>query len=184
MAQARSETAMPVGVPLFSIGYKAKPYAGKELVKKELEAGILLQMLFGTVSPLYRELFDEGLVNSQFSSEVFSGDGFFSCIIGGESKQPDEVFARIQREVARAAQQGLDKALFDTIKKQRYGSMVRSMNNVEYCSELMLNAHLYGVNAFDSAQALADLTFESLSRSLPELLDNTKTAISIVAANQ
>ncbi|MFT3951047.1 MAG: pitrilysin family protein [Oscillospiraceae bacterium] len=183
-AQARVELTMPVGLPLFDIGFKCEPAAGMALVKQELEAAILLQLLFGATSPLYQELFDEGLINSQFGTEVFSGEGFFALICGGESRDPDEVFARIKKEIARVKTEGLDREMFDIIKKSHYGSMIRSFNSTERCADLMLNAHFAGVTAFASVEAMADISFEGITDSLKTLFDTAKCTISVVSAQK
>ena len=53
-----------VGTPLFSVGFKCPVFKGTEMVKMEVCAGILLQMLFGSMSRWYKELFEEGLILS------------------------------------------------------------------------------------------------------------------------
>ena len=58
---------LPVGMPLFNIGFKAKPSSGKELVRNEMLASIALSLIAGSTSPLYKEMFDDGLINSSFS---------------------------------------------------------------------------------------------------------------------
>lgn len=174
---------LPVGMPLFNIGFKAKPRSVKELVRNEMLASIALSLIAGSTSPLYKEMFDDGLINSSFFSEVFTGDGYFVNILGGESKNPEEVFRKVIAEIERVKVDGLDKERFDIIKKSKYGQIIRSFNNVEACASLMLNSHFIGVDAFETLETLAAIKLEDVQDSLSELFDTSKAAISIIKAN-
>lgn len=174
---------LPVGMPLFNIGFKAKPSSGKELVRNEMLASIALSLIAGSTSPLYKEMFDDGLINSSFFSEVFTGDGYFVNILGGESKNPDEVFKKVIAKIERVKVDGLDKERFEIIKKSKYGQIIRSFNNVEACASLMLNSHFIGVDAFETLETLATIKLEDVQNSLSELFDTSKAAISIIKAN-
>lgn len=175
---------MPVGTPLFAIGYKSVPFEGKERIKKELEASILLNLICGSTSELYKELYDEGLINSNFSTEVDSGDGFFASVFSGESKNPQEVLKRIKAEVERIKTDGIDSDLFEIIKKAEYGKLISGLNSAEKCATLMLEADLLvGVDAFENVEALANITENDMMNSIDILFDNKKSAISIVESN-
>ncbi len=171
---------LPVGIPLFSIGFKSEPKSGIELLKAEIAASILLSLIAGATSPLYKDMYDEGLINSSFSSEVFTGDGYFACILGGESKNPHEIQKRLLAEIERLKAEGLDEERFDIIKKSKYGQLIRSFNNVEVCASLMLNSHFTGVEAFDTVEVLASITFDDINSQLNTLFDSQKVAISII----
>lgn len=174
---------LPVGTPLFHIGFKAKPLDGIELVRAEMVSSILLSLMFGSTSPLYKQLTEEGLINSSFSSEVFTGDGYFANIVGGESRNPNEVMNRVIAEIKRVKSEGLDEERFNIIKKSKYGQLIRGFNNVEACASLMLNSHFVGVSAFETVEILAGINFEDVKNALDELFDTEKSAISIIKAN-
>lgn len=175
---------MPVGTPLFAIGYKSVPFDGKERVKKELEASILLNLICGSTSELYKELYDEGLINSNFYTEVDSGDGFFASIFSGESKSPQEVFKRIKDEIERIKKEGIDPDLFEIIKKAEYGKLISGLNSAEKCATLMFESDLLiGVDAFENIESLASINEKDIMDCIDILFDNSKTAISIVESN-
>ena len=174
---------LPVGTPLFGIGFKTKPVSGSKAIKTEMEASILLSLIAGSTSILYKQLFDEGLINSSFSSEVFSGDGYFANIFSGESKNPREVLSRLVAEIERVKTNGLDREQYEIIKKSKYGQLVRSFNNVEACASLMLNSHFVGVNAFENVEVLANITFEDVQNRLYDLFNTENVSISIVERN-
>ncbi len=171
---------LPVGTPLFQLGFKVKPASGKELVKMEILASILLSLVAGSTSPLYKQMTDEGIINSSFSSEAFTGDSYFTCIFGGESKNPKAVKDRIIEEIKRVKKEGLDKERFDIIKKTKYGQMVKSFNNVSNCASIMINSAMGGVEAFEIVEVLANTTFEEVEQSIDMLLDTSKVSLSVV----
>lgn len=171
---------MKVSMPIFYIGYKCEPKKGRELLKAQATASILINLIMGTTSKLYKELTEEGLINSQFGTEIFFGDGYFTCICGGESKNPQLVKERIFAEIERLKSEGLDREQFEILKKSVYGGIIRGFNNSESCVSLMLNADFLGFDPFDDVETYANLTFEDVSKGLYEFFDSEKAAISIV----
>lgn len=175
---------MEVGTPLFAIGYKSVPFDGKDRIRKELEASILLNLICGSTSELYKSLYDEGLINSNFYTEVDSGDGFFASVFSGESKNPQKVFERIKEEILRIKSEGIDSDMFEIIKKAEYGKLISGLNSAEKCATLMFESDLLiGVDAFENIEALASITEQNILESIDVLFDNNKSAISIVEAN-
>ena len=66
-------------------------------------------------SVLYRSMMEEGLLNASFATEVFSGDGYFTEVFGGESKNPREVMNRIVKETDRIKTEGMARSLYENI---------------------------------------------------------------------
>ena len=183
VSQKYIEEIMPVGTTLFNIGYKVPAKGKEELVKAELESSILLQLMLGSGSPLYKELFDEGLINSQFTSEVFYGSGFFANLVGGESKDPEMVYNRINEEIARYKNEGFDEEKFRIIKNSMYGTMIRSFENVESCANAMLGSYILGdLSAYAPLEALAKITINDIENDLIELFNTDYSALSVVKA--
>lgn len=169
-----------VGVPIFNLGYKCKPYTGYELLKKEQTATILLRLLAGNTSKLYNDLTNEGLINSSFEFEAFLSGYTFNIIFNGESKQPRVVRERIDAEIERLKAEGLDREEFEMIKKGMYGYLVKSYDNVSTCAEYLLNAHFVGIDVFDMQRSLSEITYEDVQNGLYEFFDKSKSAISII----
>jgi len=173
---------MSVGIPIFNIGYKSAPGSGYEGLKTELEAFVALSVISDPASPLYRSMMEEGLINASFSTEVFSGDGYFTAIFGGESNNPEEVFERVKKEIARIKSEGMDRSLYENIKKYTYGSSIRELSNPEAVSSLMINSYFSDVSPFDSIKVLTEMTYEDVMKFISERLDPEKAALSVVEA--
>lgn len=140
----------------------------------------MLSLLGDESSNLYKKLYEEGLINSSFGSEVFSGDGYFCSIFGGESRNPREVLSRIIDEIEKAKVEGLDKERFELIKKSYYGSQIREFNNVESVATSMLNARMDGVTPFDLIETVAAVTYEDVQKRLFKQLNTENVTLSII----
>lgn len=175
------EDSLPVGTPLFILGFKIKPKSGKELVKAELLASTLLDALLGPASGLYNEMLNDGLINSEFETDApFNGDGYFVLSCGGESHDPEQVRDRILAELARAKEEGFDRESFERIKRVHYGSMIRSLSNVEANASMMLNAYMAGLAPFTSIETLAEITYEDAWQFLRDEIDLDRHVLSVV----
>lgn len=180
VAMKKIVCTFPVGLPLFNIGFKAKPVEGEEFEKRSLLSSILMQMIMGQTSKLYQELFEEGLINSQFGVSLFCGDGYFTNIFSGESKDPEEVYRRICLEIERLDKEGLDPEEFEIHRKAKYGGFVRSTANAEACADAMLASYTNGISAFSRVDILAEITVEDAQQALKKLFNSEYSAISIV----
>lgn len=167
-----------VGVPLFDIGFKLPTFKGRELIKMETATGILMQMMFGTISPFYKNLFDNGLINSQFSYENFDR-GVNACILSGESKDPYAVLEKAVETIKNAKKNGLDREQFEMLKKSKYGGIIRGFNNVGNCTDLMMGMYFADVDAFSLVEELADLTYDDCCKALNKF-DTDNVSISII----
>lgn len=178
----RSETVetAAVGQPLFHIGIKCAPKTGYESLKARMEAHVAMCVLAGTSSPLYQEMLSEALINAQFSTEIFNGNGFFTIIIGGESENPREVRDRVLSAIKQAQKQGLNPALFDEYKKNTYGSLVRKLNNVSAVTNSLVASHMEECGLYDAMQVLCHMTLEDCNRYVREEIDVQRATLSII----
>src|SRR5699024_342715 len=90
LARPQKTLRMAVAKPCFGIGYKEAPLAPGD-GRTEALYDLILCCLCGGMSPLYRRLYDEGLVNPGFGGEVLRADGCCCILFTGESDQPDTV---------------------------------------------------------------------------------------------
>ncbi|WP_298483434.1 EF-P 5-aminopentanol modification-associated protein YfmH [uncultured Ruminococcus sp.] len=178
----RSETVetAAVGQPLFHIGFKCAPKTGAENLQAQIEAHIAMRVLAGTSSPLYQELLQEGLINPTFSTEIFNGDGFFTVIFGGESRDPRAVRDRIAAALTNAQETGLDESLFNEFKKSTYGALVRELNNVSSVTNSMIASHMAGYGLYDTLRVLSELKLEDCNRFLRQEMDINRMTLSII----
>ena len=175
------EDTLPVGTPIFSLGFKLQPKSGMELVRAVMLADISFDAILGSSSRLYNDLLSEGLINFEFSADTpFTGDGYFVLSVTGESRSPEIVRDRILAELERVQKEGVDREIFERIKRVNYGSTIRSFSNVEANASMMLHSYMCGVPPFATADILASLTYGDACDFLRESLDLGEHVLSVV----
>lgn len=171
---------LDVATPLFSIGFKEVPDSKENFMKGDLMNEIILDVVAGESSQTYRDLYDAGLINQTFGTEVFSGDGYLSSIFAGESEDPDEVYRRLCAAIKKIKETGLPKEEFERSRRSIYGKYVRAFENVEVLSSAMVTAHFGGCGIYDLVEMLADMTYEEANQRFLNMLCDEYSTVSIV----
>ncbi|MGN1416766.1 MAG: EF-P 5-aminopentanol modification-associated protein YfmH [Oscillospiraceae bacterium] len=172
--------SMEVAVPIFNLGYKCAALEGREMLKAEVETNLVMYLLAEKTSDFYKKLYDDGLINSTFSTEVFSGDGFFMPIFGGESRDPEKVMELINAEIERCKIEGFDREQFENAKKAYYGSLVKDLNSPSDIATNMINKTMCGLTAFDELEIAAAVTLEDVENRLKAQFDTSRGVLSII----
>ena len=165
----RSELRMAVAKPLLGLGFKEAPIRQGDL-KTELVFDILTDLVCGGMTPLYRRLYDEGLVGADFSGEYVSVDGAACILFGGETSDPERVRGLLLDEIGRLRRDGVDRELFRLCKNAMYGDLVRDLESVEASASSMASMFLRGVSLEATADAMAALRAEDVDEALETLL--------------
>ncbi len=171
---------LEIAMPMFHVGFKAKPEKGLDAVRAEIETNFVLSLLADESSDFYKKLYDDGIINTSFSSEVFMGDGYFCSIFAGESRNPRLVRDKIIEEVNRCKKEGLDEERFNIIKKAYYGALIRDLNDAEAIATIMLNAGMEKLSAFDVIETVAAVTFEDVQKRLQKQFNTANVTLSII----
>ncbi len=174
---------LAVSVPMFCIGFKEKPAEGEMLCKNEIMSEMLLELIAGEGSGLYRELYDSGLINNSFDTEVLSVRGCFAEMIEGESKSPQTVYEKIKQEAEKLKSSGVCAEEFERVKKLIYGRNVRRFNSVENVAGALVNSHFSDVSVYDTIEAAAKITLDELNEYLSRSFDVGKSALSVIMPN-
>ncbi len=174
------EQKLAVAQPLFCFGYKETVELPERRVKEKIATNLLMEIIAGDASPLYKKLINEGLINDEFSFEYFTGHGYASVIFEGESSNPKRVAEEIKAEITRIKADGIDKKLFSALRCGMYGAAVRAFNSVESIATQMVGCAMSDSKLFDELKYLKKITAEDVYKRL-SLLDNEKTVLSVVS---
>jgi predicted Zn-dependent peptidase len=178
--EKRVEQKLPVALPLFQIGFKGEAGTEAENVRGQVIDEVLLDIIAGEASPLYRRLYDEGLINQTFGSEAMASRDYALCMFAGESRDPDRVFEEIKAEIARLRESGIDKAAFERVKKAVWGRYVGLYGKVEAVAGLMVAAHFAELPLYALLDMAASLTLEEANVRLLRNFDIDRAALSVV----
>ena len=173
---------LEVVIPLFCFGYKEKTEKPLSL-KKRICTSVLLDMIIGDASPLYKKLVNEGLINDEFTFEYFNGPGYASVIFEGESQNPQRVADEIKAEISRLKEEGLNKKLFNAVRSNFYGNAIRNYNSIESIAMDLVECAMSGHDLFDEIKYLKAITVEDVAKRLA-VLDNDKTVLSVIVPKE
>lgn len=179
--RTRTRRRMAVGKTQFSIGFKSEPVRGMERLRQSLLASLTADLLIGPVSPLYQRLLEEGLINDTLDTDCFSGDGWFAVLAEGESDDPEAVLEALLEEIRRTEQAGIDRVLFETLKRASYGDTLISMNHPESACSAMLDSFIWdGISPFARTEVLAQLHAEDAAACLRERFCADRLCLSVI----
>ncbi|MDR1927481.1 MAG: insulinase family protein [Oscillospiraceae bacterium] len=179
-AQTYTERRMPVAVPRFMLGWK-EALEQPELSEEEtVLADLILDALTGECSALYEQLLGQGLINTGFDCEFFSGYDYACSLFGGESKQPKQAAALVEQTLLEASAKGLDAEDFECARKKAYGRLVMEYNDIEDLALRMTDAYFAGNDLFARARALRDVTLEQANGRLRRMFRPGWTALSVI----
>ena len=173
-----TEQALEVAQPMFCFGFK-EAYEGEISLKEKIVTSLLLGIISGEASPLYRDLTNEGLINDEFDTEHFCGNGYSALLFEGESKDPKAVAEAIKNEINRLKNEGIDRKLFSAVRAGMYGSAIRLFNNVESIAMQMTDCAMNGYGIFDEIKYLKSVTAEDVMKKLNSL-DTENTVLSVI----
>lgn len=182
IAQEYFEQKLSVSAPMYMIGFKDTDvgYSGERLLKKNIEVDILLRLIFGKSSPLYKELYEQGLINSNYSYEYTMQPDYAFSAIGGESKNPKAVYERVLSEIERIRQCGISEDDFNRTKKVLWGHYIRSLNDTEEYAGAFLRYSFMDIDYFNYDKVYKSVTFEDVKNRFNEHFKKGFSAISIV----
>ncbi|MBE6819032.1 MAG: insulinase family protein [Ruminococcaceae bacterium] len=174
---------MSVSIPVFAFGYKEE-CTGIKSLKERVETVVLNQILIGTMSPLYEQLLQEGLIGEDFSSEYFCGRNYAAVLFEGTGEHGEEIKQRFEQEVARVRREGIDRELLDCVIKELYGTMIKGFNSVEDIASELMESEIGGYGLFDEWELYQSLTPEDIKKCLETKYDTSRAAIALIVPTQ
>ncbi|MBE6779443.1 MAG: insulinase family protein [Ruminococcaceae bacterium] len=174
--------ALEVATPMFCFGYKENADS-MPTVKERICTAVLLEMIAGDASPLYKSLTEQGLINDEFSFEYFNGPGYSAVIFEGESSNPKKVADEIKAEINRLKEEGLNKKLFTAIRSGLYGNAIRGFNSIENIAMGLVDCAMNDTDLFDDVKYLKAITVDDVYKRLSRL-DDDKTVLSVIVPKE
>lgn len=172
---------MDVNNPLFAIGFKDEVLDNKEeLVKKHIAIEILLYMLLGKSSALYKKLYEEGLILSQPDLDYEFSKEYAHVVISGQSNKPEKVVEYVKQEIERLKNNHLDEKQFKRIKKKILGDYITEYNDISSIARMLMGDYFKGINSFDYIENHQQVSKEYAEKILQQVFDENKMVVSIV----
>ncbi|EUJ24936.1 zinc protease, insulinase family protein [Listeria grandensis FSL F6-0971] len=154
---------------------------GKEAVQHEMTADIMLELLFGTTSDAYLELYDQGIIDDTFGFDYSLQDSFSFVLVGGDAKDPDLQERKIKETFANAIQTGFKEADLELIKRKKMGQFLRSLNSPEFIANQFSQYIFEEASLFDILPAIEAVTVADIEAFLKRIyMEERVTTFQIV----
>lgn len=179
------EDKMSVSTPLFYIGFKDSDLGleGGEAVKKDLITNMILDMLFSPSSEFYSELYNEGLIDSNFGAYFTGKKTYGHSLIVGQSNSPKEVYKRIEDFFSKDPSGVLNDSDFERLKKNELGNFLMGFNSVEFIANNFTDLYFDKFNLLDYLDVLESIKFEDLINRYKDHFNTENMVLSIVNPN-
>lgn len=179
--QKRIEQTMEVSMPTFAVGFKcAAPETGMQTLRREIIGDLATELLAGESSPLYQRLYEEGLIDSEFSARYESVKS--ACLIsaGGDSRAPEAVLEALLAEAQRIEREGFKTERFERLKRSAIGRRMRDLDSPESICYRSCAYYFDGAEYFRFPDAYASVTEEDVRQFLSETIRPEYAALSVI----
>lgn len=176
------EESMLTAVPIFYIGFKDNDcgYTGEKQVKKDCITNIMLDMLFGSSSIFFNELYEEGLIDNSFGTYYTGKETYGHSLIVGQSTDPKEVYNRIIKYLEKPAQTILLEEDFNRIKKKSIGEFLMGLNSVEFIANNFIDFYFDDFLLTDYLDLLETIEYEEIINRFEAHLTKENAVLSII----
>lgn len=182
VAHAHLDIDLSIGVPKCIMGYKETQVGlqGKELLKQELSTSIMMDLIAGQSTSFYQDLTQEGLIDDSFGTDYNLEKEYGFSVMGGNTKNPEQLLKRIQEQIIEIEQKGLDKEEFERCRKKNIGSFLKALNSPEYIANQFTRYRFNKMDFFDVIPTLEELSFEDINKRFKEHVNKDQFASCIV----
>ena len=181
--KAYTETKMQVAKPQFAIGVKdtSIPKDLREFSKKDFGMRILNEILFSSSSEFFNDMYEKGILNSQFSCEYDSASSFAYNYYSGETDDPLEFLGILKDYIKQMQKKHIDKDAFLRAKRTVYADFVRLFDSTDEIANELVSYALLGINLFDNVEILDSIDIDYIEKLLCESFKDEYFAISVVS---
>ena len=180
IVKEKVEQKMQVSIPLYTIGIKVPPLEETQKVKTHLGVEILLDLIFGKSSELYKRLYNEGVIYGAPGCDFEFANGYAHILLTGQANDPEKVYEEFKKKVIEYKEKGINKEDFERIKRSIYGSFVKEYDDVADIARMFISDTFKGINSFDYLEEIDAINVEYVEQLLKNLFKEEKMVISIV----
>ena len=179
IAKKRANQKMQVSNPLFVLGIKDVP-PKEDIVKKHLAIQVLVNLLIGSSSNLYKRLYESGNMFYVPGFEYEFEKQYAHILITGQSNDAEEVYKLFNEQINNFKKNGINEEDFTRIKKMIYGEYVREFNDVSDIARMFLSDYFVEINSFDYIDSISSLNIEYVNQILVDVFKEDKMVLSVV----
>ncbi|MBQ8836725.1 MAG: insulinase family protein [Clostridia bacterium] len=179
----RTQTEMQVARPQFAIGVKDIdiPSDPRVFAKKDFGMRILNEILFSSSTDFFSDMYEKGILNSQFSCEYDLASSFAYCYYSGETDNPDEFYEILKNYIKECQSKPVDKDAFMRAKRTVYADFVRLFDSTDEIANELVAYALSDIDLFDNVEILDSIDCEYIDELLQKQFKDEYFALSVIS---
>ena len=181
--QKYMEKTMSVSMPIFMIGLKDKIVAPDERVKRHMAIEVILGLLIGKSSNLFKNLYENQIIFGEPDYEYEFSKNYAHVLISGQSNNPQLVKDLLKNEIRNLKNNGINSEDFERIKRKIYGEFVTEFNDVGSISRMFLADTIKEINSFDYVDKYDEVTEDYVVDVLNEIFNDDNIVLSVIKGN-
>ena len=180
IVKSKVEQKVNVSKPLYTIGIKCIPLTKREQVKTSLGIEIILRILLGESSSLYKELYHDGNIFEVPELSFEFGEDYAHILITGSANNPDELYSKVKNKINEFKEKGLNIEDLERTKKLIYGNMIKQYNDVTDIARTFLSDFMKDINSFDYLEEIETIDINYTNELIKNVFKEDKMVLSVV----
>lgn len=180
IVKEKIEQKMTVSKPIFTIGIKCKVPKQNEKVKIHIAIEIILNILIGESSKLFKELYQDGNIYSTPSISYEFGSNYAHILISESANNPEDVYEKLKKQIHEFIINGIKEDDFNRIKKMIYGEYIKEYDDVTTIGRMLLADYIKGINSFDYLEEIENIDLKFIYQVLKDNFKEEKMVLSVV----
>ncbi|MGM0445976.1 MAG: EF-P 5-aminopentanol modification-associated protein YfmH [Bacillota bacterium] len=167
------DLAMSISRPIVSIGFKEdNPYRDKlKVIKQDMVTNMTMEMIFGKSSSNYHDLYNQNLIDENFSFNYMREKNTGFAKIYAETSQINETIEGIEG-ILNSWGDNSSKRDFEIIKNKYIGRYFRSLNSFENLSSQIIKYSNLNYNYLNILDTMREIIFDDIIEQYNSLFKN------------
>lgn len=176
-----------VSEPILFVGFKdmvVDKLRGRDLMRREILMELVLDIMFGSSEKLYNDLYRADLIDESFGAEYTAEANYGYTMIGGETRDPEQVYQRIMDAVTIVIKDGVSAEQFERHRRKILGGYIRRFNSLEFIANNFLAYRFKEADLFELPTILQEIRREETFALVEENLKVDRHAVSLIMPQQ
>ena len=171
---------MEVSMPVAAVGIKDDNLEDENIVRKHIAIEILLNLIIGKSSKLYKDLYENGIIMEEPDKSYEFSKNYAHIVISGQTKDEKQFVEKIKNEIEKLKQRGINQEDFERIKKKVYGEYIMEYNQIADISRMFLADNFKGINSFDYLEEYKQVTKQYTEKILKDVFQEKNMAYAVI----
>lgn len=172
-----------VSEPILYVGFKdmvVDKLRGRDLMRREILMELVLDIMFGSSEKLYNDLYRADLIDESFGAEYTAEANYGYTMIGGETRDPEQVYQRIMDALTLVKKDGVSAEQFERHRRKILGGYIRRFNSLEFIANNFLAYRFKEADLFELPAILQEIRREDTLALVEENLKVDRHAVSLI----